>query len=62
MLSTEAEEFEAVKLLSDKGFDIESAVMEVAKKYYSNDIASFDSIKNEAYRIQAEQENAHEMV
>ncbi|ELI5720911.1 type IV secretion system protein TraC [Vibrio fluvialis] len=62
MLSTEAEEFEAVKLLSDKGFDIESAVMEVAKKYYANDIASFDSIKNEAYRIQAEQENAYEMV
>ncbi|MBY7933080.1 type IV secretion system protein TraC [Vibrio fluvialis] len=61
MLSTEAEEFEEVSLLDKQGYHIEEAVMTVAKKYYAGDIASFDVIKREAHKIQAEQENSYEM-
>lgn len=61
MLSTEAEEFEEVRTLTEQGMNIEQAVMTVAKKFYPSAISDFAQIKEQALKIQQEQVSKYEV-
>ena len=45
LLSTEAEEFEYLSKLQQKGMGIEEAVIQTAHHFYANDIVQFETIK-----------------